>query len=168
MDRYRGWSCTGDSSGTGLGPGVPGLCREPGPAPAPGLLPAGALGHGATVTGRWPWCHCSHNVWPQPQKPVAMGATLGLPLVGLTGRWEPPALGPGRCVAWGSSRTPSHPGMHLPRSARAPSILPHLWEPLCGSQCPGFLALAMGRACLVLGSALSRLREGAPTSPGGS
>lgn len=103
-----------------------------------GVLPALSLPPGLVAMGVRPmWGY-------QPQKPVAMGASRGVASCGADREpREPLALGPDRCVACGSTRTPSHPGMHLPGSPCGSSILPHLWEPLCCCQSRGLLALAV-------------------------
>lgn len=175
MDRHRGWSCTGDS--TGLGSGVPGLCRERGPAPAPGPLLAGAPGHGATArgvvaVGVTPAWIAVMGVWPvggyQPQS-SGHGGYPGVTICGADREpREPLALGPDRCVAYGNCRTPSHPGMHLPGPVRALSIRPHLLEPLCGCQSPGAPGLGHGVSSPGPGLSFVQAQGGSPDIPSGS
>lgn len=141
-NQHRGWSCPGTAAVPEWGPGYRGSAgsrdlhqpwgccprglRVTGPLPMgwvavgvlPGLsLPPGPVAMGVRPVGGY-----------QPQEPVVMGATReGLTGTGSHGSHQPWVL----TGVWpvGTAGLPSHPGMHLPGSPRAPSILPPLSQP---------------------------------------
>lgn len=136
-----------DSSGTGMGPGVPGLCREPGPAPALGLLPMGAPCQCPWVGGRGvlPGLSLSPGpvamgAWPvggyQPQEPVAMGAPRG----GLTGTGSHGSHQPWVLTGvWEQQDFPHTPGC----TCRDLPVLPPSSHPCECCHSRGLLALAV-------------------------